>query len=259
MSRPVVSLSFAALFSFASIAAMAEDAAPVTRAEFSKALADLKQEIQSLKAPSPPLSAAAPAATPEVSAPRGATSPSAGTAAIKGTEPAIVEAPTATLYKSSARDDSGSSVAARLDALEKRIQSLEDLQAAQGGFNSQVASYIRGPAYVGAIGSRLNPTAPVNPPTSGELQIRNQMRSVQQVVVNGTDLYTVAPGSTRAVKVGVGSITTQIRGEKPLTWFIGAPNYTQEIIIAPAALNPLETTLTSWYDPLSGSWVAVER
>jgi len=253
-----VSLSFAALFSLGSIAAMAQDAAPVTRAEFSKALADLKQEIQSLKAPSPPLSAAAPAATPEVPASRGATSPSAGTAATKGAEPAIVEAPTATMHKSSSGDDS-SSMAARLDALEKRIQSLEDLQAAQGGFNSQVASYIRGPAYVGAIGSRLSPTAPVNPPTTGELQIRNQMRTVQQVVVNGTDLYTVAPGSTRAVKVGVGSITTQIRGEKPLTWFIGAPNYTQEIIIAPAALNPLETTLTSWYDPLSGSWVAVER
>jgi hypothetical protein len=223
MFRRVVSLSIVLTVGLYSITVLGQDSAPVSRAEFAKTLADLKQEIQSLKAPVPPPATAIPS-PPNAS--------SGTTAKVSVGE---------------------SNMDSRLDALEKRIRSLEDLQEAQSGFNSQVASYIRGPAYAGAIGPA------VNPPPSGQLVVRNQMHSAQQVVVNGTDMYSVPPNTTRTVKVAVGSITTQIRGEKPLTWFIGAPSYTQEIIIAPATVNPLSPTLTTWFDPATGSWYTVER
>jgi hypothetical protein len=246
MLRRVVLLSMVGLVGLCSTAAWGQDTAPISRAEFAKALADLRQEIQSLHAPSAPAPRAA--AAPAAPSPSNV---SAGTSAIgpaKEGGAIISEAPTGGSLKSS-----NISMESRLDALEKRLKSLEDLQEAQSGFNSQVASYIRGPAYAGAIGPA------VNPPPSGQLVIRNQMHSVQQVVVNGTDMYAVAPNSTRTVKVATGSITTQIHGEKPLTWFIGAPSYTQEIVIAPAALNPLSTTTTTLYDPLTGGWYTVER
>jgi hypothetical protein len=84
------------------------------------------------------------------------------------------------------------------------------------------------------------------------------MATPQDVVINGGQLVRVDTHAVTTVGVPVGSITTQIRGEAALTWSIGAPNYTQEIIIAPASRNPLEPAAPRWaIDPLTGSYVMV--
>ena len=135
---------------------------------------------------------------------------------------------------------------------EDRIHDLEERVNDQAVFNRQVARYINGEG--GPVPGSGKPA--VVPPTSGKLLIRNDMATPQDVVINGGPLVRVDTHSIMNVPVPVGSITTQIRGEAALTWSIGAPNYSQEIIIAPASRNPLDRTPSRWlYDPLTGSYV----
>ena len=135
---------------------------------------------------------------------------------------------------------------------EDRIHDLEERVNDQAVFNRQVARYINGEG--GPVAGSGKPAVAL--PTSGTLRIRNDMATPQDVVINGRPLVRVDTRSIMNVPVPVGSITTQIRGESALTWSIGAPNYTQEIIIAPASRNPLDTTPPRWlYDPLTGSYV----
>ncbi len=135
---------------------------------------------------------------------------------------------------------------------EDRIHDLEERVNDQAVFNRQVARYINGEG--GPVPGSEKPAVVL--PKSGTLRIRNDMATPQDVVINGGPLVRVDTHSILNVPVPVGSITTQIRGEAALTWSIGAPNYTQEIIIAPASRNPLDTTTSRWlYDPLTGSYV----
>jgi hypothetical protein len=137
---------------------------------------------------------------------------------------------------------------------ENRVKDLEERVNDQATFNKQVARWINGEG--GPVAASGN--AAVQPPKSGTLLIHNDMASSQDVVINGGALVRVEPRTVKQVPVPVGSITTQIRGEAALTWSIGAPNYTQEIIIAPASRNPLDSTPPHWaFDPLAGSYVLV--
>ncbi len=85
--------------------------------------------------------------------------------------------------------------------------------------------------------------------SAGELQIRNDMGTGQSLVINGVDSVYVPAHSRRTITVPSGTATTELAGEGVKSWMIGAPNYSQEVIIAPAARS------SSWqYDPLTGGW-----
>jgi hypothetical protein len=91
---------------------------------------------------------------------------------------------------------------------------------------------------------------------TGELRIRNDMGVGQSLVINGLDVVYVAPHATRMVTVPSGTATTQLRGsgEGTMSWAVGAPNYFQEVIIAPAVQNTVVAANPWQYDPLTGSW-----
>ena len=69
--------------------------------------------------------------------------------------------------------------------------------------------------------------------STGELRIRNDMKTGQSLVINGVDTVYIAPHATRTVTVPSGTATTQLAGEGTRSWMIGAPTYAQDIIIAP--------------------------
>ena len=70
--------------------------------------------------------------------------------------------------------------------------------------------------------------------TTGELRIHNDMASGQSLVINGVDTIYIPAKSTRVVSVASGTATTELAGEGTKSWMIGAPNYFQDVIIAPA-------------------------
>jgi hypothetical protein len=87
--------------------------------------------------------------------------------------------------------------------------------------------------------------------STGELQIRNDMGTGQSLVINGVDSVYVPAHSQRTVTVPSGTATTELAGEGTKSWMIGAPNYSQEVIIAPA----VRSASSPWqYDPLTGGW-----
>ena len=92
--------------------------------------------------------------------------------------------------------------------------------------------------------------------STGELRIRNDMDSGQSLVINGLDRYYVAPRSARVVIVPSGTATTELAGEGVKSWMIGAPNYYQDIVIAPAVLSEYGGRCSAdWqYDPVKGVW-----
>jgi hypothetical protein len=86
--------------------------------------------------------------------------------------------------------------------------------------------------------------------SSGTLEIHNDMNSGQSLVINGGSTVYVPAHSKRNVTVPSGTAMTQLvgSGEGTLSWAIGAPNYHQVVIVAPAPAD-------DWhYDPLTGSW-----
>jgi hypothetical protein len=137
--------------------------------------------------------------------------------------------------------------------IEREVKGIVDRAEDQEKLNEQVVSWVRGvggrDSVVWSKGSD-DPTPAANVRRSGQLRIHNQMNSHQTVVINGTDLITLLANETRIVPVAVGTVTTQITGEAPISWFIGPQNYTQDIIIAPAARNPLNPIW--YYDPATG-------
>ncbi len=143
-----------------------------------------------------------------------------------------------------------------LAEFEKRVKTLEDRTYEQASLTKEVVNWVRDVGNVAtlqAYGSKDSDTPASNVQRSGRLKIVNRMNSDQRVVVNGTDLITVLANETRSLPVPVGTVTTQISGEGPISWFIGPQNYTQEIIIAPVGRNPLSTTTTGiWQDPATG-------
>jgi hypothetical protein len=90
---------------------------------------------------------------------------------------------------------------------------------------------------------------------SGELRVRNDMSTAQSLVINGVDTVYVAPRSERTITVPSGTATTELAGEGIKSWMIGAPNYFQEIIIAPAVRTAVVNAGSPWqYDPATGGW-----
>ena len=74
---------------------------------------------------------------------------------------------------------------------------------------------------------------PPDPPTWGVVKIENNMTTWQQIEVNGFP-YGVAPLRTVDVIVPVGRATTRLVGfEATKSWWVGAPNYVQRVVIAP--------------------------
>jgi len=87
---------------------------------------------------------------------------------------------------------------------------------------------------------------------SGELRIHNEMGTGQSLLINGVDTYYVSPHSSRTVAVASGTATTELAGEGIKSWMIGAPNYFQDIVIAPAVHT---VSTANWqYDPSTGVW-----
>jgi hypothetical protein len=224
MFRRIVLLSIVSCIAVWPLTARADDNAPVTQADLKKLIEKIDKldlQVQSLKAPPPPI---APVVAP--------TSPSPSNAA-GGSGASAKSAETA--------ENHNSDMAAQLARLEQRVKVLENAADNQETLNLQLAEWVNGHKGMAAIGAK----PAVAPPTSGTLSVRNDMSTAQDVLINGGALHRVEPHSVLVVPVPVGSITTQIRGEGALTWFVGAPNYAQEIIIAPATRNPL-TTAVVW-------------
>lgn len=208
----------------------------------------LETEVQTIKAPGGPSQSAKTDPPGNDKAAESEAKPTGGTATAQSAKPdpnVVIEV--AELKKQNQE------VAGTLAKMDKKMRALVDLQDNQEDINRRFADYISGNrGQTPVLGKE------VAPPTTGRLLIRNEMSSVQRVAVNGNTVYSVEPFETRTVTVVPGNITTQITGEQPLTWFIGAPKYSQEIIIAPASRNPLTPpTTTLQYDPFTGNWYSV--
>lgn len=87
--------------------------------------------------------------------------------------------------------------------------------------------------------------------SSGTLRIRNDMSTVQSLVINGVTTIFVPPHEGLIVPVPSGTATTELAGEGTKSWMVGAPTYNQDVVIAPA----VRSTVGSWvYDPATGGW-----
>jgi hypothetical protein len=93
--------------------------------------------------------------------------------------------------------------------------------------------------------------------SSGKLVIRNDMSTAQWIRVNGRNWGVAAHGGTLSVDVPSGTAITEYAGEGPKSWFIGLPNYTQDIIIGPAVRNTEYSAGTQYgpwrQDPMTGA------
>ncbi len=100
----------------------------------------------------------------------------------------------------------------------------------------------------------------------GTLSIENQMGTVQDILVNRVQ-YHVHAGATLNLTVPVGTVSTQLPGQRIVNWTIGVPNYRQSISIKPrytAARVPSSSSTwvsqpiyyeTPIYDPWWGGYV----
>lgn len=69
------------------------------------------------------------------------------------------------------------------------------------------------------------------PPTYGWIIVKNRMYSGVWMRVNQESRY-ISPGAEEYFRVPVGTATAQLLGyESPKNWFVGAPTYSQRIII----------------------------
>ena len=241
MIRQFISLSVVALFVLFAVSVRGEDAAPVSHAEFQKAIDELKEQIRSLKVPA-------------ASAPPTAANISGGTA---GTAAAVKPNPEADLVQDLAR-------------LKKQVANLEAARKEQNDLTADHSKMLRDIAMGRATaegGQRFVPTVQaisddldarrvlVNTVvhdmarSTGELRIRNDTGTGQSLVVNGVDTVYVPSHSARTITVPSGTATTELAGEGTKSWMIGAPNYSQEVVVAPAMRN------SAWqYDPVTNVW-----
>jgi hypothetical protein len=94
--------------------------------------------------------------------------------------------------------------------------------------------------------------------STGRLRIRNKMSTGQAILVNGRNWVQVAAQSTEIVEVPRGTVTTELPGEGAKNWFIGLPDYTEDITIAPANQNPAYAATPGYgpwqYDCQNGVW-----
>jgi len=224
------------LFAFSTLSARGQNT--VSRDEFLKAIEDLRKEIRSLK-------------EPVVPAPPAATESSGGTASNAA---AVKPNPDADLVREVAK-------------LKRQVADLEAAQKEQTDLANDHSKMLRDIAMgrttpdggrrfvpnVQAISDDsdarrllVNTVVHDMTRTTGELRIRNDMSSGQSLLVNGVNTVYVPAYSRMIVPVPSGTATTELAGEATKSWMIGAPNYFQEVIIAPA--NPWH------YDPVTGVW-----
>jgi len=219
----------------------------VTRAEFQKAMEDLKEQIRSLKGSAIP----APPAT--VNTTGGTTS---GTV--------------------TAKPDQDPDLVREIARLKRQVADLEAARKEQTDLNTDHSKMLRDIAMgratpeggqhfvpnVQAISDdsdarRVLVNTVVHDMTrnAGELRIRNDMIMGQSLVVNGVDSVYIPPRSVRIVTVPSGTATTELAGEGTKSWMIGAPNYSQEVIIAPAIRTNMASAGSPWqYNPATGVW-----
>jgi hypothetical protein len=92
--------------------------------------------------------------------------------------------------------------------------------------------------------------------SSGKIVIRNDMSTAQWIRVNGRNWGVAGNGGTVRIEVPSGTAITEYAGEGPKSWFIGLPNYTQDIIIAPAVRYTENSAVTQYgpwrQDPMTG-------
>jgi polyhydroxyalkanoate synthesis regulator phasin len=97
----------------------------------------------------------------------------------------------------------------------------------------------RRPIYETTLRQVTPPSPPAPPPSQpdakswGIVRIENNMTTWQQLEVNGFP-YGVAPLRTVDVVVPAGKATTRLIGfEGTKTWWVGAPDYVQRVVIVP--------------------------
>ena len=230
MIRPVLSLSIVAVFALAAFSAYGQESVPVSRTEFLKAIEELKEQIKSLKAPAVPAPPAPPAAV-------GTTGEKAASAVAAASQAeADLSNRVAELEKQVAR-------------LQREKEALTDIAANHSKMLGDIASDRETPGggkhfvpNVQAIRddhdarrALVDTVVHDMVRNSGELRIRNDMSTGQSLVVNGTTTVYVPAHAVQVVTVPSGTATTELAGETTKSWMIGAPNYSQEVIIAPAA------------------------
>jgi len=89
----------------------------------------------------------------------------------------------------------------------------------------------------------------------GTLTIVNEMGISQDIIVNRTQHH-VHPGATLNLTVPVGTVSTQLPGQKVVNWTIGVPNYRQSVSIKPQRYTAGRVA----YDlPSSNTWVSPPR
>jgi polyhydroxyalkanoate synthesis regulator phasin len=214
------------LFAHSALSARGQETAPVSRAEFQKAVEELKQQIQSLKAAAVPAPPNAPSATGGMSGSAAAAMPNPDT-----------------------------DLAGRVAALEKQVADLQQFRKEQINITNNHSTMLRDIATGRSTpdgGQRFVPNVQAIRDdndsrrelvdtvvqgitrNTGELRIRNDMNTGQSLVINGVDTIYVQPHATRTVTVPSGTATTELAGEGMKSWMLGAPNYFQDIVIAPA-------------------------
>jgi len=208
-------------------ATLGQPGAPVSQAEFKQAIEELKAEIQSLRSPTP---------TPPDAAP----SPSnAGHEGELSRRVAELEKQVADLqqsHKELVNIANDQSVKLREIAMERtgadgekhyvpNVQAIrDDRDSRKELVDTVVQGFVK---------------------STGELKIHNEMGVGQTLVVNGVLTVFVPANAVQAVNVPAGTATTELAGEGVKSWAVGAPNYSQDIVIAPARRS-------AWQDPATG-------
>jgi hypothetical protein len=245
MIRRVLSLSSVAVFALSALSAYGEDTTPVSRTEFLKAVGELKEQIQSLKVPAPP-------AAPGTVSTTGGTASSA-VASTSQTEAELTNR-IAALEKQVAKlqqaKDELTNIADNHSIMLHDIASDRETPGGGKHFVPNVQAIRDDHDARRALVDTVVHDMVRN---SGELRIRNDMSTGQSLVINGLSTVYVPPHTVQVVTVPSGTATTELAGEAPKSWMIGAPNYSQEVIIAPAVRNTVASG--QWqYNPITNVW-----
>lgn len=273
MNRRVLPSSFFAVIGFLALAAQGQDAAPMTGAEYQKAInesqktiADSQKTIAELKQPTPAPKGSSSGTATEGEAehhygvPPAAVDPEK---AKEGLDPPPGQQPPAGLGgwggtgSTENRNGNGSETnptastpppilrhepadSAEINRLRQEVEALKQTVEVQGADILRLAKSLEN--------SERNEGVPIK----GHLRIRNDMNTEQSIRINGREWIRLAPKDTQTVEVPIGTVTTDLPGEATKSWLIGPSHYEQEIIIAPAPAAP---RYGPWrYDSWKGVW-----
>lgn len=85
----------------------------------------------------------------------------------------------------------------------------------------------------------------------GELHVSNKTSTAQTITINQQP-FALAAGETRAFKVPVGTVSTQMPGDELKTFSVTAPHYRQNVDIVPkstptVSYSPVVVSPSGWY------------